>query len=131
MADFFDKDANWLDDFVCSQNLESIARETTNQWEDDVIQAVKQQHYSSLDDALRSLRERTGLTEKAMQDIRTGVMKKVALDQEWHKKFGSTSAELQLLKQAKTELVSIANELDALGEIEAATALDEALKDLP
>jgi len=62
--------------------------------------------------------------------VKSGIMKKTALDREFHKANNSTSSKLKALGEAKLELVSIASELDFRGEKDIANAIDEAIKEL-
>lgn len=132
MPDIFGgTNGNWMDEFLQGEEMEKIANDAHSGWEDDVIHAVKARTYASLDEALTSLKERTGLTENLVHEIKASIVKKTAMDTEWHKLLGTNSPQMSSLRQAKNELVSIANELDRLGLKAEASEIDDVLRDLP
>lgn len=131
MAKVFGGTDSWLQDFVESDVAVSNEREALASWEDDVIQAVKRQQYSSLDEALADLKHRTGITQTAVAQMKKGIAKKVAFDREWHNSLGTTSPELLKTSEVKTKLIQVANDLDLKGEIALANAVDRIVNKLP
>ena len=129
--DGFNSSASWLDEFINSQAADDNKKETLAQWEDDVIVAVKTHHYSGLDEALIDLKSRLGITEAAADSLKSGILKKVATDVEWHKIHGTTSNELVKLAAVKADLVKLANSFDEEGTQEVSDAIDQTLRKLP
>lgn len=128
--DGFNSSAGWLDDFITSQAAADTKEDMVASWENDVITAVKAKRYTGLDEALVDLRQRTGLTETAMTDIRNGILKKTAADQEWHSVLGTSTPQLKKLAEVKIELMNIANEFDMQGNTAVSDAIDSTLDQL-
>ena len=129
--DGFTSSASWLEDFLVSQSTDELKKETLATWEDDVIKAVKARRYNGVDEALADLRSRTGLTERAMSNLKNGIVKKVAADQEWHDLHGTITPELRQLAQTKKDLIAIANDLDVAGRTDVSDEIDAVIKLLP
>lgn len=127
----FTSSASWLEDFIQSQAAADIKKETVVAWEDDVIRAVKAKRYSGLDEALSDLRQRTGLSETASDDMKSSIMKKVAMDKEWHATHGTSSKELRVLSKTKLNLIQLASDFDLIGKKDVADTIDKVLTELP
>jgi len=129
--DGFNSSASWLDDFINSQAADDVKKESLAFMEDDIIKAVKTKRYSGLDEALADLRQRVGLTEKAIADITLGITKKATLDAEWHAIHGTMTEELKTLASAKLTLAELASEFDDNEQPIIADAIDNVLEKLP